>query len=112
MCAADPVEAGCNTLPRTFVFLSVPLSRDEIEAILRAEVDSAYEVFRTKAAEFNLLIEDIPTGVPHPDGSLPIHRGGAEKLDAIRRLRLALERFDSFVLDGNVPPDLAGSRPR
>lgn len=82
------------------------LSRAEIETILRAEVDSAYQFFQQRAAELKLVINDAPTGVPHPDGSLIIRRAGEEKVAAIRRLRIALDRFDSFILDGTVPPDL------
>jgi hypothetical protein len=87
----------------------MPLDRDEIERILRSEVESAFQRFKEASAEFNTVLGDVPSRIPEPDGSLIIQQAGDQKIAAIRRLRLALDRFDGFILDGRIPADLDGA---
>jgi hypothetical protein len=88
----------------------MPLARDEIERILRSEVEMAFQRFKEASADFKSVVGDIPNEIPEPDGSLMIRQAGDHKIAAIRRLRLALDRFDGFILDGRIPADLDGAK--
>ena len=87
----------------------MPLDRDEIERILRSDVEIAFQRFREASAEFKSVLADVPNEIPQPDGSLIIRQASDQKIAAIRRLRLALDRFDGFILDGRIPADLDGT---
>jgi hypothetical protein len=81
-------------------------SRSEIEEILSAEVAVATERHKKAAAQFHSIVDDIPTTLPFPDGTLRIQLAGAESRAASALLRRALDRFNGLIIRGIVPDDL------
>ena len=73
-----------------------------LERLERAEYEAriALQVARNR---FDDIINEIPSGIPHPDGALRIHRAGAE----VRRCELnhavATKRLHDYLIHGSVP---------
>jgi len=55
---------------------------------------------------FNDVVRDIPSGLPHPDGTQRIHNVGRELADARQELAVAIVRLNDFVSREVVPEDL------
>ena len=56
--------------------------------------------------QFELLVNDSPAGLPHPDGALQMHQAGRDSRSALQDYMRALKRFTDFTLNGTVPEDL------
>jgi hypothetical protein len=81
-------------------------TREQIESILTAELNFALKRFNVARAEFNEVIADTPSGLPHPDGSLRVELASRGKQRAAEALQRALHRHNDFLLHGKVPSDL------
>jgi hypothetical protein len=79
-----------------------------IEARLKNELDKARDEYETASRDFNLIINEIPSGIPQPDGDLRIRQAGSASRSAMRKYALALKRFSQFTLPGVEPEDLKG----
>ena len=55
---------------------------------------------------FDCLVKEVPSGLPHPDGSHRIHAAGREANIALEAHVYALKRYTDYVLHGIVPGDL------
>jgi len=60
--------------------------------------------------KFNEVVRDVPSGLPHPDGTQRIHNVGRELLDAREKLAAAITRLNDFVSRDVVPEDLRDSK--
>ena len=78
----------------------------EIEQRLKGELDKAREAYGAASREFDLLIRDIPSGIPQPDGNLRIRKIGEASRVALKNYTLALKRFSQYTLAGIVPEDM------
>ena len=56
--------------------------------------------------KFNEVVRDIPSGLPHPDGTQRIHNLSRELADAREKLAAAITRLNDFVSYEVVPEDL------
>jgi CheY-like chemotaxis protein len=63
---------------------------------MQEEVEHARSEWLVARAEFNEVLAEIPSGIPHPDGSLRIRRAGAKQLAAFRKYRGLLQRCRDF----------------
>ena len=64
----------------------------EILQFLREQVDAARIEYTNKAsAEFDLIVKDVPSGIPQPDGSLRIQKGRASIQGGSSELRAGVE---------------------
>jgi hypothetical protein len=80
--------------------------RLEIEDILRAEVQRTAQELDEAKRDFRRVYSDIPSGIPHPDGNLRLQKTAHVRAFAMKAFAKALQRFNSFVLDGAIPEDL------
>ena len=55
---------------------------------------------------FDAVISEVPSGLPHPDGVMRIEQAGKESRRTRELYTKALMRYSDFVLHGVVPPDL------
>jgi len=69
------------------------LDHDLLEATLRVEIASI---------EFKFLIEDIPSGLPHPDGSQRIQNSSRKLAAALRQRERAHKRLDDYLSQEKV----------
>jgi hypothetical protein len=80
----------------------------EIEKRLKSELDKARDEYAVASREFDLLLKDIPSGIPQPDGELRIRQTAEASRVALRKYTFALRRFSQYTLAGIVPEDMTG----
>ena len=76
-----------------------------IELRLKRELDKAREEYEIASRAFDLMVKDIPSGIPQPDGDLRIRQTAEASRAALRKYTLALKRFSQYTLSGIVPVD-------
>jgi hypothetical protein len=78
----------------------------DIRAILVKHIIEATERANAASRVFNAVIDEVPSGSPHPDGTQRI-RNASRDLDSARReMMKAHTRLNEFVERGIVPEDL------
>jgi hypothetical protein len=82
------------------------LDHKRIHEILREEFEAAKRRMNFASVKFNEVVRDIPSGLPHPDGTQRIHNVGRELADAREKLAAAVVRLNDFVSREVVPEDL------
>jgi hypothetical protein len=80
--------------------------RLEIASRLKQQLELAYAAHLAASARWDLLAKEIPSGLPHPDGSLRIHQAGIEARAALQEYMVALRRFSDFTISWKIPDDL------
>ena len=78
----------------------------EIEQRLKGDLEKARVEYQAACAEFHSLVQDIPSGIPQPDGELRIRQTGEASRAALQNYTRALKRFSQYTLAGIVPKDL------
>jgi len=71
---------------------------DETPGRLKVEVDLAHEAYRIAASRYNNILNDLPSGIPHPDGSARIRQAGDEMRRALAAYSQAVQRLSKFIL--------------
>ena len=82
------------------------MERKRIHDALRDEFEAAKRRMNAASSKFNEVVRDIPSGLPHPDGTQRIHNAGRELVDAREKLAAAIARLNDFVSREIVPDDL------
>ena len=59
--------------------------------------------------EFQAVMSDIPSGLPHPDGTQRIHNASSQMKDAREGMMTAHKRLNDYLSVGTVPEDLKRS---
>jgi hypothetical protein len=77
-----------------------------LAARLRREVAVATERAEAANAAFHALMRNIPSNVPHPDGSQQLHNASRELTIARQALMEATLRLNDFLNHGTIPEDL------
>jgi hypothetical protein len=72
----------------------------EVLEFLREQLDVARIEYTKASAEFDLMVRDVPSGIPSPDGTLRIHKAGQASRAALQHYMRALKRLAAF-----LPPD-------
>jgi hypothetical protein len=61
-------------------------------------VDAARIEYTVASAEFDLMVRDVPSGIPQPDdGSLRIQKAGQASRAALQHYMRALKRYAGFL---------------
>ena len=81
-------------------------SESEILPNLLREVRQATDRVNAAAESFSAIIKDIPSDVPHPDGTLRITNASRELSTAREEMMRAHRRLNDFLSRGVVPEDL------
>jgi hypothetical protein len=82
------------------------MDHKRIHEILRDEFEAAKRRMNSASRKFNEVVRDIPSGLPHPDGTQRIHNLSRELADAREKLAAAITRLNDFVSYEVVPEDL------
>jgi hypothetical protein len=82
------------------------LSRSEITELLRVELEEATRRHEEAKRNFWRISADVPSGLPHPDGSRRIQNAARVQTGSMAALAATLRRFNAFLIDGTVPDDL------
>jgi hypothetical protein len=78
----------------------------EIEEILKRDLEKATSYHKLARSDFEVITSDIPSGLPHPDGTQRIQNAARAQTAARNALLRALTRFNEFVITGRIPDDL------
>ena len=52
------------------------------------------------------VMDDVPSGIPHPDGTDRIHQASREYKDSREAASAAMKRLSDFMIRGIIPPEL------
>jgi hypothetical protein len=82
------------------------MGREEIRRRLMKELGDAQSAYNAANARFNVLVKEVPAGIPAPDGSLRIWQAGIESRLNFEKYTRAVRRYSEFALHGTIPEDL------
>jgi hypothetical protein len=82
------------------------MDKDEIRRRLMKELGDAQSAYNAANARFNVLVKEVPSGIPAPDGSLRIREAGIESRLNFEKYTGAMKRYSEFALLGTLPEDL------
>ena len=85
------------------------MAESEIRLNLLQEIGRATERVNAAAENFQVIIKDIPSGAPHPDGTLRIKQASLELATARREMMSAHRQLDDFLTRGAIPEDFKAS---
>lgn len=83
-----------------------PRRIEEVENILRSELERTQAVYRMVRSEFRSIVADVPSGIPHPDGAVRIEQSSQACRFASEAYVSALKRFTAFAINRIIPDDL------
>jgi hypothetical protein len=68
---------------------------------LQKRVEEAKVAHTNAKKAFDQITQNLPTGMPHPDGAFSIQQAGREERRTLESYMRALKRFADFVLSGH-----------
>jgi hypothetical protein len=83
----------------------------EIHAVLHREVLASTAFANTASEKLRAIMEDIPSGLPQPDGSQRIQNAAHALAAARNAMMRAHSRLDEFLAHGAVPVDFEPGGP-
>jgi hypothetical protein len=83
----------------------------EIRAALQREIQASTARAHTASEELGAIMGDIPSGLPHPDGSLRIQNAAHALAAARKEVMKAHSRLNEFLARGVVPGDFETGGP-
>lgn len=86
-----------------------PTSEHEVLNVLKQDLQAAAERSKAATAAFDAVMNEIPSGIPHPDGTRRIHNASREVTVARMEMLRAHHRLNDFLNAGVVPDDLKRS---
>ena len=81
----------------------------DYQRVRRILEEQFYEAVRRRdltSAVFNEVSRDIPSGLPHPDGTQRIGNASRDFSHALKEVNRAVQRISDFQIRGIVPEDL------
>jgi len=73
---------------------------------LEDEFDAAQQRRIEASKRFTEVMDDVPSGIPHPDGTDRIHQASREYKDSREAASAAMKRLSDFMIRGIIPDDL------
>jgi hypothetical protein len=83
-----------------------PPEEQSIRTMLQRELTAATAQAHLATDEFHAIVDDIPSALPHPDGTQRIHNVYRELSLARRRMMEAHSRLGDYLVSGSIPEDL------
>ena len=83
-----------------------PVESQEIRQVLQGAFDAAQQRLIEASKRFTEVMDDIPSGIPHPDGTDRIHQASRECKDSREAASAAMKRLSDFMIGGIIPPEL------
>jgi len=79
---------------------------EAIRQLLQEHFDAAQERRIAASKRYSEIISDIPSGIPHPDGTDRIRQASGEYKASREAATEAMKRLSDFLIRGIIPPDL------
>jgi hypothetical protein len=86
-----------------------PTSEHRVLNILQQDLQAATERSKAATGALDAVANDVPSGIPHPDGTQRIHNASREATIARMEMLRAHHRLSDFLNAGVVPEDLKRS---
>ena len=78
----------------------------EIRHLLEDDFAAAQQRRIAASKRYNEIVSDIPSGIPHPDGTDRIRQASGEYKASREVASEAMKRLSDFLIRGIIPPDL------
>ena len=78
----------------------------QVNTILKDDVTEATERAHAASDAFEAIVTEVPSGLPHPDGTQRIHNASQKLSTARQEMMRAHERLHDFLTRGKIPEDL------
>jgi hypothetical protein len=78
---------------------------DDQRERLDTEILRTRTEYREAVQHFQQLVNQVPSGTPHPDGSVRLHRAGQEVQRTLEEYTKAVQRKNAFVVNRAISPD-------
>jgi hypothetical protein len=82
------------------------MGKDEIQRRLMKELSDAQSAYHAANTRFHMLVKEVPSGIPAPDGPRRIWEAGVESRVSLEKYTRAMKRYSEFALYGTIPEDL------
>jgi hypothetical protein len=82
------------------------MDREQIMKRLREDLVSAQQRHNAASEKFDRIISEVPSGVPHPDGTDRIFQASREYSQAHKEVLDAFVSLNNYLIHGTVPPNL------
>lgn len=79
--------------------------KQEIGRKLRDAVKQSRQDYEVALKQFQEIVKDIPSGLPHPDGTARLQAAGREVKRLLAVQHEALAQYTDFLLHGTIPED-------
>jgi hypothetical protein len=107
MFAIDLAERGREIVePNELPDVQAPLDPEQIRKVLQSELEAAQQRRIAASEQFTQIMADVPSGIPHPDGTHRIRLASREYSGALAEVSAAMARLNEFLIRGTIPPDL------
>jgi hypothetical protein len=77
-----------------------------IEFRLRGDLEAARELHDDARHQLQCAVNEVPSGIPSPDGALRIRVAATAEKQARQAYMAAMRRFYEFIVEGKVPEDI------
>jgi hypothetical protein len=84
----------------------MPANSQAIRRKLMEELREAQRQFRQTSKRSDDIVEEVPSGLPDPDGTFRVTRVGKESQRALELYSRAIRRYSDFILHNITPDDL------
>jgi hypothetical protein len=112
MFAIDLAERGREVVePNGLPDPQAPLDAEQIRKVLQNELEAAQQRRVAASEQFTQIMAEVPSGLPHPDGTHRIRLASREYSGALAEAATAMARLNEFLIRGTIPPDLGGKPP-
>lgn len=78
----------------------------EIRQFLQDDFDAAQQRRIAASKRFTEVMNDIPSGIPHPDGTDRIRLASRDYSESREAATAAMKRLSDFLIRGIIPPEL------
>ena len=86
--------------------MSTKNDHEHVRKILADQFEAAVKRRDIASAHFDEVRKDLPSGLPHPDGTQRIAKASSDYVAALREVGRAVQRIADFQSRGIVPEDL------
>jgi len=82
------------------------MTREEILEILEQDLATAREQSALASANFYATLNEVPSGLPHPDGTQRIRNASIQCAHCRTKLLSAMTRLNNYMIHGTLPAEL------
>jgi hypothetical protein len=106
MFGSDLIERGDGNFGTDAPQTSTSVDPQEIRQLLQDDFDAAQQRRVAASKRFAEVMGDIPSAIPHPDGTDRIRLASREYSASREEATAAMKRLSDYLIRGTIPPEL------